>query len=183
MDHQPMIRNWDEAEQWLPTEARGCMRRGRLPASMAVAFHERRTSMMIETPEFRIDTADAITDVLCRTLAALQADQILVVLPGAYALDPHGDEVLCALRALLGVRDRGWRHLLYPLLFDDPTANIAAIAVEPTDPWTARIRQVFDPATADLPFVSTVPPADDGFLIAAPPDSPFAEVVAAHGGS
>lgn len=182
MQDNEIVREWSHVEQWLLDEARQCVRRDRMPTSLALTFHGGRTSLLVETPTFCIEDADAVTDVLCRVLPPLLADQILVMWPGSYRREGHGDQpVVHVLRALLGVRDEGWRHLIHPLPFDHPAADVVAIECEPTDPWAARVQQVFDPATGDLPMVSTTPPATEDIRIAVPPDSPLIDALPAFG--
>ncbi len=177
MSEQPLIRSWDEVEAWLLREARGCLHRPSLPASFAIAFHDRRASLVIETPTIRVEDAELITAELCRFLRPLNADQLLVVHPGAYTLDGDrgGEQTLWTLRAMLGVRGDGWRTLHYPLPFDRPDLGTGPVAFDPHDPWSPRIRAVLDDQPPAPTGVAMVLPVDEErFTVALCPDSPLA---------
>ena len=175
MDEQPLIDRWSEAETWLRTEARYCTVHRKLPASVAFAFHDGQASALIETPAFSVEDADLITDELCRFLPQLQADQLLVMGPGAYDLEQDAG-TLWVLRAHLGDRDDGWRTLLHPLPFDQPDMATEPIEIEPPDPWSARIHRIFDIPVKPIHDSALVTPSDDRFMVAVHPDGPLAEM-------
>lgn len=180
VNEQPLIDRWSDAETWLRTEARHCTIRRELPASVAFAFHDGQASALIETPTFSVEDADLITDELCRFLPQLNADQLLVMGPGAYDLEQDAG-TLWVLRAHLGDRDDGWRTLLHPLPFDQPDMATEPIEIEPPDPWSARIHGIFDIPVESIHESAVFTPVDDRFLVAVHPDGPLAAMARLFG--
>jgi hypothetical protein len=164
MDTQPLVTRWSEVESWLHAEAGEVTRRRTLPASAALAFHGGQLSTVVETPTFCVEDAELITDELCRFLPQLHADQLLVIWPGAYELD-EGDGTLWVMRATLGDRDHGWRTLLYPLPFDGRDVINGPVEIDPIDPYTARIRGLFDVPVPPIHDSTLITPFDDRFAV------------------
>lgn len=85
------------------------------------------------------------------------------------------------LKAHLGDRDHGWRTLLYPLPFDHADVPIEPVEVETPDPWSARIRQLFDVPVAPIHSSALITPSDDRFAVAFHPDGPYASTTPLFG--
>lgn len=169
-DRQAPITDWNDVERWLRQEARECVRDRALPSSIAFAFHGGALSAVIETPMFCEEDADLITDELCRFLPQLQADQLLVIWPGAYPDRGDHTRLLCVLKAHLGERDHGWRTLLHPLPFDHPDLVLDPVEIDPPDPWSQRIRELFDVQVPPIHDHAIATPADSRFTVAIAPD-------------
>jgi hypothetical protein len=173
MNQQPLTPTWDGVESWLAAEAQEFTRERKLPASAAFAFHGGRLSALVETPMFCVEDAEMITDELCRFLPQLHADQLLIIWPGAYDLD-EDDAKLWVMKANLGDRDRGWRTLLYPLPFDGRQWFIGPVEIDPIDPYTARIRGLFEVPVPPIHDTTLITPSDDRFTVYFHPDGPYA---------
>lgn len=173
MDDQAMVKHWVEVEGWLRGEAADCLHRGDVPRTVLVAFHDRRTSMVVEGPVFCSASADAIIDVLCGVIHAVTPDQVVFMLAGVHAAPGATDE-LFTLRGLLLDRGQSPRHLVHPLVYGPPPAPVTAMTMEARDPWALRVLHAFDRPDVRPEVVATTPPHQDDFVIAVPPDSPLA---------
>lgn len=157
------------------------MRERLLPGSLAHAFHDGHASLVVEAPPLCEEYADEITDELCRFLEPLNADQLLVTFAGVYTVDEEGDAPpLCTLRALVGERGRRWRHLIYPLPFDDVDPCIEPVEVDPPDPFSARIRTLFDGPRMPYSGIATILDIDDRYVVGVHPKGPLANATMLH---
>ena len=184
MNEDPMIMNWDDVEQWLLDQARTHARLHRAPASRAIAFHEGRTSMVVETPELCGTDADAATDVLCRILPTLLPDQVLVMCHGRVPTgpdvrhrDPHPARADGRPRPGLAptwctrCRSASRRSTSRRSPSSPPSRGWAA---------SARCSTQRRPTCRRLPLGHR---ATTSSTVAVPPDSPFADAAAAAQGA
>lgn len=181
MSDQPLITRWSDVDSWLQAEARQCTRLHVLPASVAFAFHHGRLSVVVETPPFCIEDADLITDELVRFLPQLHADQLLVMSPGAYEPDEADAGTLWVLRAHIGERGKPWRTVLHLLPFEDPHMAVEPVEIEPPDPWSARIRRLFDLHVPPIHESALITPMDHRFAVYFHSHGPFAGATSLSG--
>ena len=174
MDEQELIERWSDVESWLLQEAHDLTRRRCLPATAAFTFHGGRASTIVTTPTFCAEDAELITDELCRFLPQLRADQLLVMWPATFGVEPDGMPSLWLLKAQLGDRAHGWRTLLYPLPFDRGDIPIEPVEAEVADAHDARIQGLFDVPVPPIHDTVLITPNDDRFTVYTHPGGPLA---------
>ena len=128
---------WERLDELLELTKDDAVEGGTVPESVALIFHDDGLDGMLLTPMFVIETADEITDVLCRVLPSLQARGIAVVWPAMFT---DGDLEYWAMKV------HRWdasqpdqvRTQVWPLPILD-TPDGPPMDVDFPDPWSKRL--------------------------------------------
>lgn len=175
-----LIQSWDDLDSWIKELAEENVRAGGLPPSMAVSFVGDRPDVLVETPTFVAEEADAITDQLIDLFGVLRPERLAVSWPNRFE-DPDNGDVYFAVR-LHTARQTGpsawrWCTRLLPYLWHADTDEFEwgppFELHNPPDPQSRRLRRLYKPATHHRLLAHGVLelPEDDRWLVAVHPDS------------
>lgn len=128
---------WDRVDELLEQSKIEAVEAGSLPESLAYVFHDHGLSGILFTPTFLTETADRVTDVLCRVLPRLQARGIAVVWPAVFTDEDRQFWAMKVHRWDAAVPHEV-RLQIWPLPIRD-TPDGPPVDVEPADPWSKRL--------------------------------------------
>lgn len=175
-----LIQSWNDLDPWIQELAGEEIRAGALPPSMAVSFVGDRPDVIVETPTFVAEEADAITDQLINLFGVLRPERLAVCWPNRFE-DPQNGDVYFAVRLhtawQTGPSVWKWCTRVLPYVHHADTGEVEwgpPFELEnPPDPQSRRLRRLYRPATHHRLLARgwLELPEDDRWFVATHPDS------------
>lgn len=181
MDDNCELISWCDLDDWIRCVAADCIREQALPLSMAISFVGERPDLVVGMPAMVLEDGDEILDTLIDMFGAVRPERLAVVWPN-YLEDDDTGEVFCAVRVnsawQTGPSTWDWRTRVLACRWDEDTGEVTwydPIELDgPVDPWSRRLRLVYDPATYERLAARGwifVPGEEDGWFCGTHPDS------------
>lgn len=127
---------WERVDELLELTKREALEAGTIPESVALIFHDGLSGILL-TPAFVTETADEVTDELCRFLPPLRARGLAVVWPAVFEMEGTQWWAMKVHLWDAAVPDR-METQIWPLPIRG-TPDGPPRTIDPPDPWSKRL--------------------------------------------